>query len=110
MPSFGFVQIRASPIGGVRVPFVVACFFAKRILILAILAGRKLVGPGRIKTSEAAVFVGVGHWLHDTSDFFSSDNAWFLFPFLCPLSDRFSQSAETDLFPKLFAVDPVIRR
>jgi hypothetical protein len=61
------MQIWVAPIGWVRFRFVVAGLLAKRVLILA---ERQIVGLPRIDLSKAAVFVSVGHWLHDTPPIF----------------------------------------
>jgi hypothetical protein len=59
----------------VRLLFMVASAFAKRILIVT---GRQPIGLIRFDPRTAAVFVGVGHWLHDTPPIFRSDNVHFL--------------------------------
>jgi hypothetical protein len=52
-----------------RARFMVARFPAMRIPAGA---GRQLFGFAAFNVSEAAMFVGVGHWLHDTPPIFQS--------------------------------------
>src|ERR1700694_2495773 len=71
------VKIRIPPVLRMRARLMVARLFQMRFLGRA---GRKPGGFLGFDIAEGAVFLGVGHWLHDTPPI-CSDNACFSNPF-----------------------------
>src|SRR4051794_16427170 len=74
-PLLRRVKIRVAPVVGVGTGLMIARFFQMGILGGTI---RKSAGLVVLNAGKAAVFVGVGHWLHDTPPVFRADNAAFL--------------------------------